>query len=202
MHYLHGKPTTDPAWRLISKNLLVNAGEWALDHDDGSRFMVDDSNVLIYGGAKQCYHGYNLNVSHNLFIRPDLGCGKTFCMENDATGTTSPKPQRTFHVANTCILGAHSNISGDAAYGPYDSGGFGSSKSDPTCHYDPGSSSTTQPIANVLMTPNGSFSPGALPCGAADFAEWQSLGFDKGGSISATPAAAEVMAMAKALLGC
>ena len=48
--------------------------------------MVDDSNVLVYGGAKQTYHGYAINVSNNLFIRPDLGCGKTFCTENDAPG--------------------------------------------------------------------------------------------------------------------
>ena len=46
------------------------------------RYMVDEMNVLIYGGAKQCYHGYNINVSSNIFVRPDLGCGRTFCMEN------------------------------------------------------------------------------------------------------------------------
>ena len=48
-------PTITPEYRNISRNLLFNAGEWALDHDDGSSYMVDDSNVLVYGKRASCF---------------------------------------------------------------------------------------------------------------------------------------------------
>ena len=47
-----GKPSLTPAWRIIERNFLVNGGNWPLDHDDGSRFIIDRYNVVVYGGTK------------------------------------------------------------------------------------------------------------------------------------------------------
>ena len=199
-----GKPSTTPAWRRVSRNLLVNAGEWALDHDDGSRYFVDDSNVLIYGGAKQGYHGYALNASNNLFLRPDLGCGNTWCVENDGSGVSSPKRQGNFFVNNTCIVSSdNATVAGYANLREFEgttTPGDDSDSSD-KCHYDPDSSTTTQPIANTILTPDGTIHSGMLPCGAETMAEWQALGFDRGGRVGATPPVREIMRHARVLLG-
>ena len=47
-----GKPSLTPAWKIIERNFLVNGGNWPLDHDDGSRFIIDRENVVVYGGTK------------------------------------------------------------------------------------------------------------------------------------------------------
>jgi hypothetical protein len=31
---------------------VVNGGNWPLDHDDGSRYIIDRHNVVVYGGTK------------------------------------------------------------------------------------------------------------------------------------------------------
>ena len=66
-----GKPSLTPAWKIIQRNFLVNGGNWPLDHDDGSRYIVDRHNVVVYGGTKN-FHGYEKQFYGNLFIRPDI----------------------------------------------------------------------------------------------------------------------------------
>ena len=97
-----GKPSATPAWKYIQNNFLINGGNWPLDHDDGSRFIVDRHNVVVYGGTKN-YHGYDKKYHNNLFIRPDLGCGSNFCGENDASGVSDPKALNENWYNNTCI---------------------------------------------------------------------------------------------------
>jgi len=43
-----------PMRQHIRKNFIVNGynGVWALDHDDGSSYYNDTSNLLVYGGCK------------------------------------------------------------------------------------------------------------------------------------------------------
>jgi len=200
-----GKATTTPAYRYITHNLLVNAGEWTLDHDDGSRYMVDDSNVLVYGGAKQCYHGYNMNVSRNLFVRPDDACGHDYCMENDASGVSAPKPQLNFFVNNTCIIAGNRSVMDGGTY-------LDMRKAPPfdpvQCHLDLASSDVTQTIATTFLTDSGDLNAWSnstnttyqLPCHARSYREWQSLGFDQGGVVAKMPEARVIMTMARELL--
>ena len=61
--------------------------------------------MVIYGGAKISYHGYAINVSNSLFVRPELGCGNDFAMQNDASGVTAPKQLRQFFTGNTIVVG-------------------------------------------------------------------------------------------------
>ena len=39
---------------LITKNFLINGynGVWTIDHDDGSQYMNDTGNVMVWGGCK------------------------------------------------------------------------------------------------------------------------------------------------------
>ena len=96
-----GVPGTTPAWKIIQNNFLINGGNWPLDHDDGSRYILDRFNVLVYGGTKN-YHGYNKRYYGNLMLRPDLGCGNDFCGENDASGVMHPLALNESWTNNTC----------------------------------------------------------------------------------------------------
>ena len=53
----HASPTHTPRTNTIRRNLIIGgySSVFALDHDDGSSFYLDSSNVLCYGGCKQ--HG-------------------------------------------------------------------------------------------------------------------------------------------------
>jgi hypothetical protein len=39
-------------WDQISKNFIINGykGTWTIDHDDGSQFMNDTENFMVWGG--------------------------------------------------------------------------------------------------------------------------------------------------------
>ena len=130
-----GRPSLTPAWKIIERNFLVNGGNWPLDHDDGSRFIIDRHNVVVYGGTKN-YHGYEKQYYGNLFIRPDIGCGNTNCGENDASGVTAPKALSENWFNNTCIT----------AGSPY-----GGACDKP----DPASSTSMQYAGNTFLTPTG-----------------------------------------------
>ena len=49
-----GRLRTVPMRTSVRRNFIVNGynGVWALDHDDGSSYYNDTSNVLVYGGCK------------------------------------------------------------------------------------------------------------------------------------------------------
>ena len=105
------------------------------DHDDGSRYIIDRYNVVVYGGTKN-YHGYEKQYYGNLFIRPDIGCGEVQCAVNDASGVTAPKSLNENWFNNTCIT----------AGTPY------SGQCDKP---DPASSTSIQYANNTFLTPSG-----------------------------------------------
>jgi hypothetical protein len=110
-------------------------GNWPLDHDDGSRYIIDRYNVVVYGGTKN-YHGYEKQYYGNLFIRPDIGCGEVHCAVNDASGVIAPKSLNENWFNNTCIT----------AGTPY------SGQCDKP---DPASSTSIQYANNTFLTPSG-----------------------------------------------
>eukprot|EP01046_Picozoa_sp_COSAG06_P075952 COSAG06_NODE_23994_length_675_cov_2.145833_2_plen_93_part_00 len=44
------------SWDLIMRNFWINGynGVWTIDHDDGSQFMNDTHNFMVWGGCKVC----------------------------------------------------------------------------------------------------------------------------------------------------
>ena len=181
----------------------MTAGEWALDHDDGSRFMVDESNVCVYGGIKQSYHGYSINATRNIFIRPDLGCGNTYCLQHYASGVDSPKTLDQWFENNTCILGDNLTFGLDVGAGYVDPRQFlihfWPVWNATNCRLAPSSSVDTQLVGNTIMTPSGHYD--GWPCNVSSFAAWQALGFDKRGRVAKAPSAAGTMSLARHALG-
>ena len=57
----------------IYKNFLINGYNslWPIDHDDGSQFYNDTSNVLVWGGCKN-YLGRSKSCDHNLIVYPGI----------------------------------------------------------------------------------------------------------------------------------
>lgn len=119
-------------------------GNWPLDHDDGSRYIIDRYNVVVYGGTKN-YHGYEKQYYGNLFIRPDIGCGEVECAVNAASGVTAPKSLNENWFNNTCIT----------AGTPY------SGQCDKP---DPASSTSMQYANNTFLTPSGDPSKLMISC--------------------------------------
>jgi len=87
----------------ITKNLIINGynGVWCTDHDDGSQFMNDTSNAMVWGGCKN-YLGNSKSCDHNLIIYPGTdsrSSGDRRCQTDD-NGVFA---NQYFHD-NDCIL--------------------------------------------------------------------------------------------------
>jgi hypothetical protein len=70
---------------------------WSLDRDDGSQFVNDTGNVLLYGGCKQNL-GNSQTCDHNLIIYPG--------MANRSAGNTCLSAQKfanSYYDNNDCI---------------------------------------------------------------------------------------------------
>ena len=105
--------STTPAWTSISRNLLINSyrSVWPIDHDDGSAFYKDTSNVLVYGGFKS-FLGNNKTAAHNLYLFPDA-----FEKQFDANFCASvwqPDAGPESWYNNTCVKLTHSPVYGGA----------------------------------------------------------------------------------------
>ena len=177
-----GSPSLTAADRIERYGLFIqNYGScWALDHDDGSSWYQDYSNVQVYAGAKQSTFGtggHSKRTFGNLFVYPDLSdlCGGT-C----ASGAGY---ENTF-TNNTCITqSAHPYTYQDC---------------------DPGrnwSRELPSPLAagNRFLTSKGNAS---FSCGRAAWtlAEAQAHGYDVGSRVDRTPSLAEIVAMAEDIL--
>eukprot|EP00456_Euglypha_rotunda_P058091 TRINITY_DN48206_c0_g1_i7.p1 TRINITY_DN48206_c0_g1~~TRINITY_DN48206_c0_g1_i7.p1 ORF type:complete len:261 (-),score=33.77 TRINITY_DN48206_c0_g1_i7:10-792(-) len=55
----------------ITQNFIINgySSVWTIDHDDGSQFMNDTKNVMVWGGCKN-YLGNSKSCDNNLIIYP------------------------------------------------------------------------------------------------------------------------------------
>ena len=84
-------PTITPIRHRIERNLIINGynGVWALDHDDGSSFYNDSSNVLLFGGCKNYKGDHKTCGPDNLILYPGIdsrSSGGRSCQTNDNAG--------------------------------------------------------------------------------------------------------------------
>eukprot|EP00051_Salpingoeca_urceolata_P012843 m.160025 g.160025 ORF g.160025 m.160025 type:complete len:806 (+) comp17617_c0_seq1:93-2510(+) len=81
-----GATSTGIVENQITQNLMINnyASTWPIDHDDGSCFYNDTSNVLIYGGAKN-FLGHSKVSQNNLYVEVDAN-GFKACALDDSLG--------------------------------------------------------------------------------------------------------------------
>ena len=56
----HGDASIIKAQCHIRQNMIINGynGVWSIDHDDGSQFYNDTSNVMVFGGKCPCTHAH------------------------------------------------------------------------------------------------------------------------------------------------
>ena len=102
-----------PAQTNITRNLFISNyhSTWPIDHDDGSAFYKDTSNVLVYGGFKS-FLGNNKTAAHNLYLFPDA-----FEKQFDANFCASvwqPDAGPESWYNNTCVKLTHSPVYGGA----------------------------------------------------------------------------------------
>ena len=65
-------PSINPAESYITQNFFLGNYHslWPIDHDDGSCYYMDKSNVIVYGGFKN-FAGHSKVAVNNLYIYPD-----------------------------------------------------------------------------------------------------------------------------------
>ena len=65
----------------IRNNFFINGynGVWTIDHDDGSQFYNDSSNVMAWGGCKN-FLGNSKSCDHNLIIYPGIPNRSQVCI--------------------------------------------------------------------------------------------------------------------------
>jgi hypothetical protein len=160
-------------------NLMINGynGVWTFDHDDGSQFVNDVGNMMVWGGCKN-YMGNHKQCDDNVILYPGIGgrsAGGRRCQTDD-NGVFAEQ----FHTGNTC-----SSADGDMY-------------SFSSCN--PGNVNSTAYVtrSNTLLIDAGaSF---ASTCGASTFAAWQALGQDIGSTVAATPNVSTLIALGAAKL--
>ena len=156
----------------IARNFIINGynGVWAIDHDDGSQFFNDSSNVLVWGGCKN-YRGNSKSCDGNVILYPGFSgraAGGRRCQTDD-NGIFANQ----YYHNNTCF-----NADGAAySWGKCDA----SAVETETYHTE----------SNTFYSADGSFSS---KCGATlDLAAWQKLGQDHGSVTGKTPAIPEIL---------
>jgi hypothetical protein len=165
----------------IAKNFIINGynGVWAIDHDDGSQFYNDTSNVMVWGGCKN-YRGNSKSCDHNTILYPgDRGhSGGGRRCQTDDNGIFANQ----YYHGNKCI-------ESDGGY------------------YSFGKCTPADVNTTAYQTANNTFyanvSAGGTfngPCGSSGFKQWQSWGQDIGSKIEQTPDLSGVVAMAKETL--
>ena len=175
----------DPAGRSLikardvqSRNLLINGynGVWPVDHDDGSQFMDDVDNVLVWGGCKN-YLGNSKVCDRNLIVYPGIDArssGNRLCQTDD-----NGKFANQFHRNNTCVtsLGQYYSFS--------------------NCNGGNVNVTAYHTSGNTLAFDGHSFSA----CGVNSLPAWQAAGQDAGSVLAPAFSVAEIVTAAKAVLG-
>jgi len=160
----------------IEQNFIINGynGVWAIDHDDGSQYYNDTSNVMVWGGCKN-YLGHSKSCDHNLIIFPGIderASGGRRCQTDD-NGVFA---NQYFHE-NTCVTE-------DGA--PYSFSGCDPRDLQKTVY---------QTANNVFYSPNSTFVQDCQQ--SMNLKEWQGLGQDLGSKAGNLPSTAEIVAMAQ-----
>lgn len=180
-----------PQWMRIEHNGIMNGPSpnrdlgnlWpAIDNDDGSSQFWMQSNLLIYGGAKN-YLGDTKVWNGNLLVIPERWAGDPCICAWSGTGHT--------FTNNTCITPTTSSPN-------Y----FDSSASGATCqaNYSSPQSAPLLPqfAGNRYVTLNGKFEEGCA--GEYSLEDLNALGQELGSVVSASYNVQDVAAMAAALL--
>jgi hypothetical protein len=165
----------------IEKNLIINGynGVWAIDHDDGSQFYNDSSNVMVWGGCKN-YRGHSKSCDHNTILFPGdrshSGGGRK--CQTDDNGIFADQ----YYHGNKC----------------FEHGGDYYSFS--RCSSSNVNTTTYQTANNSFYLNSSAAETFGPPCGAKSFAEWQSWGQDLGSQVVETPDIDGIVAIAKQTL--
>ena len=185
-----GPPGVVPDVSNHTANLILTnyAGTWPLDYDDGSRSVVDSSNVLLYGGNKQ-YLGCCTTHTNNFIVYPDAGDGDPQCNMQNGAGLYSSGYGHVFSN-NTCIM-----LRADAPV--YDYGDCSTANA-----LDP---PRTASFNNTFLTPAGAGGLAAvsLRCGTdiLSLEQWHAIsGYESGSVAAALPDTTQLAAQLYAFL--
>jgi hypothetical protein len=198
---------------------------WAIDHDDGSQFFNDTSNVLVWGGCKN-YRGHSKSCDHNTILYPgdrahSSGGRKVgalfFCdlyLQHLLEATPHPPLMLCVYIRRSrcvCSSAAHAvcvqcqtddnGIFADQYYHGnkcFEHGGLFYSFS--KCTQTNVNSTTYQTANNTFFVNSSASESWGAPCGAKDFATWQSWGQDMGSKIVESPDISGIIDIAKQTL--
>ena len=183
-------------WDLIRQNFWINGynGVWTVDHDDGSQFMNDTENYMVWGGCKN-FLGNSKHCSKNVMVHPGGGMSRSGapCQTDDNLVNANQ-----FHNDNHCIV----------------QGGENATLYKGCCGAKPSSCTASQLAEHFYTTFNNSIYTNGLtigksvaplfqkPDGDCDgWKGWLAAGMDKGSTIKPMPTADEMVAMGKTVLG-
>jgi hypothetical protein len=182
----------------VTKNFIINghAGMWTLDRDDGSQFVNDTGNVLMYGGCKQ-NSGNSQTCDHNLMLYPGMA-------NRSAAGNTclsANKFANSYYANNDCIADRfmgpvpEAAKTAEATYLGF-SNRYYLPPADPQgCLVSHGNTSSVQ------SCPSGTLH-GELTWSAFNsFANYSKYGNDDGSSVLPAPSLAQIVHMAEEKLG-
>lgn len=163
-----------PDYTTITRNLIVNGhnGVWTLDHDDGSSYYNDTTNVLFYGGCKNFRGNNKICGPNNLIIFPGIDSraqGARSCQTNDNGGYCYDS-----YIGNDCIQGDGNFYTFNGNITP----------------------------SNVPFTANNRFysTGGVFSVAGHNLTYFQSLGLDVGSTVKDIPSIPIVKSMALSLL--
>jgi hypothetical protein len=168
-------PTITPIRNRLEGNLIINGynGVWALDHDDGSSFYNDSSNVLVFGGCKNYKGDHKTCGPDNLILYPGIASrssGGHSCQTNDNKGTFNNA-----YEGNDCVQY-------DGQFYTFSGGSLNPADNPSTSN-------------NRFYSPNATFN-----YNGHSLVDLQRAGMDLGSTVSATPSTAALLELARARL--
>ena len=187
-------PSLQPATTNLTQNFLINNyhSAFPIDHDDGSCYYYDTYNFLIYGGSKS-HFGRTKVVKYNLYIYPDA----VHSLVEESIGKTIVIPFCAFsHGASIDILGWGEMWSNNSCI-------IGNPNVYDFVSCDPDKSlKGIVPFTsnNKFYTPNKDI---YIKCKNKNFslAEFQSMGYDIGSTVSDVVDTDTIVAWGKEILG-
>lgn len=180
-----GTPSLVAADRHIRRSLfMLNYGSnWALDHDDGSSWYVDEGNVQLYSGTKHSTFraaGHSKRTSNSLLLFPDAAAQPSF---NPQTACGQGWGWNEEWINNTCALLARDR--------PYDDG----------CPWTGRQSNNVLRMNNTYLLPRGEMQLACNGTTWANLTEVQRHGQEHGSTVGPLPEVSALVAMARSMLG-